>query len=95
MFVYDVAPGSLLASAGVTEKLMYMQLAKAGILDSITLLEKLGVPNIMPASMMEQAGPTIMQRLTWLQQQGFDMNANSAGRKQTNQTMPRQVTKTS
>ncbi|HEY6011653.1 MAG TPA: hypothetical protein VIX18_09290, partial [Nitrospirota bacterium] len=72
-----------------------MQLAKAGILDSITLLEKLGIPNIMPAGAMEAAGPTIMQRLTWLQQQGFDMAANSAGRKQTNQTSPRQVTKTS
>jgi hypothetical protein len=95
LFAYDVAPGSLLASAGVTEKLLYMQLAKAGILDSITLLEKLGIPNIMPASAMEEAGNTIMQRLTWLQQQGFDVAANSAGRKQTNQTMPRQVTKTS
>lgn len=95
LFVYDVAPGSLLASAGVTEKLLAMQLTKAGIMDSITLLEKLGIQNIMPASMLEEAGPTIMQRLTWLRNQGFDISANSAGRKQTNQTMPRQVTKTS
>jgi hypothetical protein len=94
-FAYDVAPGSLLASAGVTEKLMYMQLAKAGVLDNITLLEKLGVPNIMPPTMEEEIGPTIAQRLMWQQQQGIGMAANSAGRKQTNQTPPRVVTKTS
>ena len=95
LFAYDVAPGSLLASAGVTEKLMYMQLAKAGVLDNITLLEKLGVPNIMPQAMMDEVGPTIAQRLMWQQQQGIGMAANSAGRKQTNQTPPRVVTKTS
>ena len=89
LFTYEVAPGSLLASAGVTDKLQYQLLTQAGIMDPVTLLEKLGVPNIAPAGMLESMGTTIMERLKWFQQQGMQLNANSAGRKQTNQQEPR------
>ncbi len=90
--VYEVAPGSLLASAGITEKLLYLSLCKAGLIDAITTLEKLAIPNI---GAPEAAGTTIFSRLQWQQSVGFNLNVNAQGRKATNQTMPRQVTKTS
>src|SRR6266704_3662715 len=93
-FIYEVAPGSLLAASEVTDKLMYLQLSRMGFVDPISLLEKLGVSNIAPASMLEAAGSTIMERLQWAQQQGLTMTAgpagaSAAGRKATGQQMPR------
>lgn len=99
-FTYQIAPGSLLAASEVTDKLMYLQLARMGFCDPITLLEKLGVNQIADASTLEQAGSTIMQRLQWAQMQGIQMavgpaGASAAGRKASGQAMPRMVVKES
>jgi len=100
-FTYQIAPGSLLAASEVTEKLMYLQLSRMGFCDPLTLLEKLGVNNIAPPSILEQAGTTIMQRLMWAQSVGLTMAPGPAGatstqgRKATAQSMPRMVVKES
>lgn len=99
-FTYQIAPGSLLAASEVTDKLMYLQLSRMGFCDILTLLEKLGVSNIAPATMLDKAGTTIMERLQWQQQMGIGMavgpaGASAAGRKATAQAMPRTVTKES
>lgn len=99
-FTYQIAPGSLLAASEVTDKLMYLQLSRMGFVDPITLLEKLGVNNIAPASIKDAAGSTIMERLMWAQQAGLTMAAGPAGsqtqgRKASAQAMPRMVVKES
>lgn len=99
-FTYQIAPGSLLAASEVTDKLMYLQLSRMGYVDVLTLLEKLGVNNIAPADIKDQAGSTIMERLMWQQQVGLGMAAGPAGaqtqgRKATAQAMPRMTIKES
>jgi len=99
-FTYEMAPGSLLAASEVTDKLMYLQLSRMGFVDPLTLLEKLGINNIAPASMKDQAGTTIMERLQWAQSVGLSMavgpaGASAAGRKATAQQMPRMTVKES
>jgi hypothetical protein len=95
-FTYQIAPGSLLAASEVTDKLMFLQLSRMGFVDPITLLEKLGVSNIADASVLDEAGTTIMSRLQWAQQNGIGMavgpagaQAPASGRKATGQQMPR------
>lgn len=99
-FTYQIAPGSLLAASEVTDKLMYLQLSRMGFVDPITLLEKLSVPNIASAAVLESAGSTIMERLQWAQGMGLSMAGGPAGsqtqgRKATAQAMPRMVMKES
>jgi len=93
-FSYHIAPGSLLAASGVTDKLMMLQLTRMGACDFLTLLQKLDVNNIAPPAVLEQAGDTIMERLQWQQTVGLGMQvgpagASAAGRKATGQAMPR------
>lgn len=85
-FTYQIAPGSLLNSASIQDKLMYMQLARSGVIDIVTLLEKLNVPNLgLPGDF-----PTgILDRLQWQQQSGIGMAVNPAGRKASGQEQPR------
>lgn len=90
MFSYHVAPGSLLSASEISSKLMYVQLARMGYLDPITLLEKLDIPNIGAADAPEG----IIPRLQWAAQSGIGMavspaGASAAGRKATGQEMPR------
>ena len=82
---FHIAPGSLLAASEITEKLMYLQLARAGILDHWTLLEKLQIPNVG-----EAPGGTITERLQAEQQMGLGMAVSTVGRKPTAQSMPKQ-----
>ncbi len=91
-FTYSIAPGSLLNSAGIQDKMLYLQLARTGAIDIVTMLEKLNVPNLgLPADFPSG----ILQRLQWQQQNGIGMAVNSAGRKASGQTGPRQVMKES
>lgn len=91
-FSYQIAPGSMLNSASAQDKMLYMQLARAGALDLPTLLEKLNIPNIgLPPDLPSG----ILQRLQWQQQQGIGMAVNSAGRKASGESSPRLVTKES
>lgn len=89
-FTYHVNPGSLLAASQIEEQLKYLQLARAGIVDHWTLLEKLGIPNVGEAP----AG-TITDRLIAEHNMGLGMQVNPAGRKASGQDMPRQVVKES
>lgn len=90
MFTFQIAPGSLLSAASVTDKMMYLQLTRMGICDPFTLLEKLDVPNV---GTPDEAGTTIYDRLKWVTAQGMGLavgpaGASAAGRKATGQQMP-------
>lgn len=103
-FTYEMAPGSLLAASEVTDKLMYLQLTRMGLVDPLTLLEKLGVNNIATPAQKSAAGDTILQRLQWMQQQGIGLAPGPAsgggagggpGRPASAQAMPRMTVKES
>lgn len=89
-FKFYIAPGSLLASSGQQEKLLYLMLAKMGYVDIFTTLEKLNVP-------IGQEPPPggIIDRLQWQAQSGIGMTDNAQGRKSTNEAAPRVTMKTS
>jgi hypothetical protein len=91
-FTYQIAPGSLLNSASQSEKMLYMALARAGVIDIATLLEKLNVPNVgLPANY-----PTgILARLQKQQELGIGMAVSPQGRKASGQEAPRMVMKES
>jgi len=84
-FVYFVTPNSLLSLAKTQDKLMYIQLFRMGVLDAITLLEKLDVPNIgeLPGS-----PKTILERMSAASQQGLVGAVSAAGRKASGEQMP-------
>lgn len=91
-FSFHVAPGSLLSASEIQRKLLYLQLARAGIVDHWTLLEILGVPNVgEPPS----GAITITDRLMAEQEMGLGMQVNPVGRKASGKTMPRQTIKES
>ena len=85
-FTYHIAPGSLLSSSQIEQKLIYMQLARAGLVDHWTLLTILNIPNVgePPAG-----AETITQRLQAEQAMGIGMQVSAAGRKASGQEMPR------
>ena len=43
---FYISPGSLLESASITDKMMYLQLFRMQAMDIWTMLDKLGIPNI-------------------------------------------------
>jgi len=85
-FTYQIAPGSLLNSASIQEKMLYLQLARTGVIDIATLLEKLNIPNL---GLPESFPSGILQRLQWQQQNQIGMAVNSAGRKASGESAPR------
>lgn len=85
-FTYQVAPGSLLRSADLPEQMKYIQLARAGVIDLVTLLEKLNVPNI---GAPQDLPGDILGRLQWQQMHGIGMAQGPAGRKASGQEAPR------
>lgn len=85
-FTYEVAPGSLLASAGVTEKLLYIQLFRMGVMDIWTLGDKLSIPMIGEPP---EGADTIPKRLQAMQAMGIGQTVSAAGRKSTGQQQPR------
>src|SRR5579859_7189635 len=85
-FTYQIAPGSLLNSAGIQDKMMYMALARAGVIDIATLLQKLNVPNIGEPEGMPS---DILGRLKWQEANGIGMAVSPQGRKATAQSAPR------
>lgn len=84
-FTYDISPGSLLSASEVTDKLLYIQLARAGWMDFWTLMEKLGINN---AGKPPNNEVTITDRLMAQQQMGLGMQVSPQGRKATGETMP-------
>ena len=85
-FQYFIAPNSLLSLAKKQDKLMYLQLFRMGVIDPVTLLEKLEVPNIgeMPGS-----PGTIIERMQMAAEMSFEGAISAAGRKATGQEMPK------
>ena len=65
---------------------MYLQLFRMGVIDPVTLLEKLEVPNIgeMPGS-----PGTIIERMQMAAEMSFEGAISAAGRKATGQEMPK------
>lgn len=84
-FEFNVQPSSLLAASEVEQKMLYLQLARGGLIDSQTLLEKLQIPNIAE----------IQERKMKEQMLGLGMQVSAAGRKSSGQEMPRMVIKES
>lgn len=84
-FTYDVAPGSLLSASEVTNKLLYIQLFRAGVMDIWTLFEKLGIPN---AGNPPEDATTITARLIAMNNMGLTPQVSATGRKASGQTMP-------
>lgn len=93
-FIFKISPASLLNGAQMERTLIYFQLARAGWLDIITLLEQLNVPNIGVEQLPDNVR-TILDRLQWQQQVGLTMAVNPAGRKASGQEQPRVVAKES
>jgi hypothetical protein len=91
-FVFKIAPGSLLNAAQTEQKLIYLQLTRAGWLDIFTLWEALGIPNI---GVLPDNVRTIPERLLYQQQIGLIGDVNAAGRKASGQEMPRVTVKES
>jgi hypothetical protein len=91
-FTFHIAPASLLASSEIERKLLYLSLARAGLIDHWTLLDTLGVDNVGEPP---QGARTITERLMAEQESGLGMNISPTGRKASGQTMPRMVTKES
>lgn len=89
-FTFHIAPGSLLNSAQLEQKMMYLQLARMGYIDIWTLADKLGIEGfgVPPEG-------NVIDRLAKQQELGIGMQANPAGRKATGQAPPRQVVKES
>lgn len=85
-FTYDITPGSLLSASSVTEKLLYIQLFRAGIMDIWTLYEKLGIPNVGEPP---DDARTITDRLIKMNQLGLTPQVSPTGRKASGQTEPR------
>jgi hypothetical protein len=85
-FTYHVAPGSLLASSEIERKLMYLQLARAGLVDHWTLLETIGIPNV---GNPPEGATTITARLIAEQAMNLGMAVSAAGRKASGQDLPR------
>jgi len=91
-FIFKITPGSLLNAAQVEQKLIYLQLTRAGWMDIFTLWEMLGIGNtgVLPDNVR-----TIPERILYQQQMGLGGDVNAAGRKASGQEQPRIVTKES
>lgn len=85
-FTFQIAPGSLLNSASMQDKLLYMTLARGGAIDLATLLEKLNIPNL---GLPPDFPSGILQRLQWQAQNGVGMAVSPQGRKASGQEAPR------
>ena len=82
---FEVAPGSLLDAATITKKLLYLQLARMGLVDHWTLLETLQVPNV---GKPPDWAIDITTRLQAERLMGLGVIASTVGRPPTAQAMP-------
>ncbi len=85
--VYNIQPGSLLQSSQMERSLVYLQLVRMGVMDPITLMEQLSIPNIGTDKLPDNVR-TVLDRLQWCQQVGLTPQVNPAGRKATGQEPP-------
>lgn len=80
------APGSLLNSAAIQDRLEDLMLAKMGYLSFFTLMDRMGKTNIRPPGL--DVPDDEIGRLALQQQLGIGMIANAQGRKATDQAQP-------
>lgn len=85
-FTYFITPNSLLSLAKTQDKLLYLQLFRMGVLDAVTLLEKMDIPNI---GELPGAPKTVLERMAGAAQQGIVGAVSAAGRHATGQEMPK------
>lgn len=85
-FTFFLEPNSLLSLAKTQDKLMMLMLFRAGVIDPVTLLETLEVPNIgeLPGD-----PKTIIGRMEAAAAQGYVGAISAAGRKSAGEAMPR------
>jgi hypothetical protein len=82
---FEVAPGTLLDAATITKKLLYLQLARMGLVDHWTLLEVMQVPNV---GNPPEWATDITLRLQAEKMMGLGILASTVGRPPTAQAMP-------
>jgi hypothetical protein len=90
MFIFKVSPGSLLNAAQVEQRMIYLQLARAGWMDIFTLWETFGIPNI---GVLPDNVRTIPERIQYQNSIGLSGEISPAGRKASGQAIPRGVVK--
>ena len=92
MFIFKVSPGSLLNAAQVEQRMIYLQLARAGWMDIFTLWETFGIPNI---GVLPDNVRTIPERIQYQNSIGLSGQVSPSGRKASGQEIPRGVVKES
>lgn len=85
---YDVRPNSMLKAAHQDEELKYMQLARGGFIDPVTMLERMDFPNIGQDQIPGGDNGTVIGRLLSLSQANLLGNSSAAGRKSSGQQQP-------
>lgn len=87
-FSFDVRPNSMLKAAHQDEELKYIQLARGGFIDPITMLERMDFPNIGQNSMPGGDPGTVVGRLLKMSEMNMLGQVSAAGRKSSGQSSP-------
>jgi len=85
---FDVKPNSMLKAAHQDEELKYMQLARGGFIDPVTMLERMDFPNIGQDQILGEDPGTVVGRLLKLSEMNIVGQVSSAGRKSSGQNPP-------
>lgn len=86
-FDFIISPGSLLKASEISDKLLHLQLARAGWMDIWTLAERLGIQNF---GAPPNGANTVTERLIAQMELGLAGTVSAAGRKASGQQMPQQ-----
>lgn len=87
-FSFDVRPNSMLKAAHVDEELKYLQLARGGFIDPVTMLERMDFPNIGQDQIPGGDPGTVFGRLLKLSEMNMLGQTGPAGRKSSGQESP-------
>ena len=87
-FSFDVRPNSMLKAAHVDEEMKYLQLARGGFIDPVTMLERLDFPNIGQDQIPGGDPGTVVGRLLKLSEMNMLGQVSSAGAKSSGQQSP-------
>lgn len=87
-FSFDVRPNSMLKAAHIDEEMKYIQLARGGFIDPVTMLERLDFPNIGQDQIPGGDPGTVVGRLLTLSQMNMLGQVSAAGRKSSGENPP-------
>lgn len=87
-FSFDIRPNSMLKAAHQDEELKYMQLARGGFIDPVTMLERMDFPNIGADQIPGGDPGTVVGRLMKLSEMNMLGQVGPAGRKSSGQQSP-------